>query len=69
MAQLTLEEMAKRLVDLENKVEALAGKPAIKDWRQTVGMFEGDEFTRAVDAEALAIREAERRAARAGVAE
>ena len=69
MTGLTMEDVAKRLTDLENKVAALSGKPAAKDWRRTVGMFEGDEFSRAVDAEALAIREADRRAAREGVQE
>lgn len=64
MTELTLEDVAKRLADLEGKVAALSGKPANKDWRRTVGMFAGDEFSRQVDAEALAIRESERRAAR-----
>lgn len=66
MAELTLEVVAKRLADLERKVAELAGKPAPKDWRRTVGMFEGSEFMARVDAEVLAAREAEREAARAG---
>ena len=66
MAELTLEDVAKRLADLECKVAALSGKPAQKDWRRTVGMFEGSEFMAQVDADILAEREAEREAARAG---
>jgi hypothetical protein len=66
MTEVTLEELAKRVVDLEYQVAALAGKPARKDWRRTVGMFEGSEFMAEVDAEVLAAREAEREAARAG---
>ena len=66
MAELTLEAVAKRLVDLERKVAELSGKPTAKDWRRTVGMFEGSEFMAQIDAEVLAQREAERQAARAG---
>jgi len=66
MSDLTLEVVAKRLADLERKVAELSGKPAPKDWRRTVGMFEGSEFMAQVDAEVLAAREAEREAARAG---
>jgi hypothetical protein len=66
MADLTLEVIAKRLADLERKVAELSGKPTAKDWRRTVGMFEGSEFMAQVDAEVLAAREAEREAARAG---
>ncbi len=66
MAELTLEILAMRLADLERKVAALATPPPAKDWRRTVGMFEGSEFMAQVDAEVLALREAERLAARAG---
>ena len=70
MADLTMADLAKRLIHLEQQVALLSGNlPAVKDWRRTVGMFEGDEFSRAVDAEALAIREADRRAGREGEAE
>jgi hypothetical protein len=68
MSDLTLEQIAKRLVALEDKVAALADKRT-KDWRRTVGMFEGSEFMAQVDAEVLAAREAERQAARAGTCE
>jgi hypothetical protein len=66
MSELTLEDVAKRLADLESKVAALASKPVNKDWRRTVGMFEGSEFMAQVDADILAAREVEREAARAG---
>lgn len=70
MTKLTMEDLAKRLADLEHQVALLSGKtPGRKGWRQTVGMFEGDEFSQAVDAEARAIREADRRAAREGAEE
>jgi hypothetical protein len=69
MTEVTLENVARRLADLESKVAALSGKPAGKDWRRTVGMFEGSEFMARVDAEVLAAREAEREAARNGCVE
>jgi hypothetical protein len=65
MTDLTLENIARRLTELEHKVAHLSGKPVRKDWRRTVGMFEGSEFMAQVDAEVLAQREAERQAARA----
>ncbi len=66
MAELTLEVLAQRVADLEQKFAELSGKPKAKDWRRTVGMFEGSEFMAQVDAEVLAAREAERQAAREG---
>jgi hypothetical protein len=65
MAELTLEVLAMRLADLERKVAELSIPPAAKDWRRTVGIFEGSEFMAQVDAEVLAQRKAERLAARA----
>jgi hypothetical protein len=69
MSELSLENVAKRLADLESKVATLSAKPGKKNWRRTVGMFEGSEFMAQVDAEVLAAREAERAAARAGKSE
>jgi hypothetical protein len=37
-----------------------------KDWRPSVGMFEGSEFMKHVDEEVATMREAERRATREG---
>jgi hypothetical protein len=66
MAELTLETLATRLASLERKVAERSVSAPAKDWRRTVGMFEGSEFMALVDAEVLAQREAERLAARAG---
>jgi hypothetical protein len=58
MNKLTLEALAKRVEALER---ALQMRPARqKDWRRVVGMFEDNEFSRLVDAEGQAIRQAER---------
>ena len=65
MNELTLEALAQRLGDVERKLAELTAAPRKKDWRRTVGMFEGSEFMAQVDAEVLAQREAERAAARA----
>jgi hypothetical protein len=69
MIEMTLPELAKRLMDLEKKVADLTGKPPSRDWRRTVGMFEGSQFMAEVDADILAAREAEREAARSGMFE
>ena len=62
MNELTLEALAKRVEALER---ALQTRPArSKDWRRVVGMFGDSEFSRQVDAEGRAIREAEREEAR-----
>ena len=66
MEDLTLEAVALRLAALERQVAALSKQSGVKDWRRTVGMFEGSEFMARVDAEILAAREAERERARAG---
>ena len=66
MAELTLETLATRLANLERKVAELSVSARAKDWRRTVGMFEGSEFMAEVDAQVLAQREAERQAVRAG---
>ena len=65
MTDVTLEDVAKRLTELEGQVAILSGK-SDKDWRRTVGMFEGSEFAAQADADVLAAREAEREEARAG---
>jgi hypothetical protein len=65
VAELTLEILAMRVADLERRVAELSLRAPAKDWRRTVGMFEGSEFMAQVDAEILAQRDAERVAARA----
>jgi hypothetical protein len=65
MTELTLEALAKRVEALEKKL----GQQEVhkKDWRSVVGMFDDDpEFIQQVLAEAEAIRETERKAAREG---
>jgi len=67
MNEPSLEELANRLASLESKVAEMASRSSKKDWRRTVGMFEGSEFMKQVDEDILESREAERIAARAGI--
>lgn len=64
MAERTLEE---RVRSLEETVAGLvAGAGAVqpkKDWRSSVGMFEGDPVVREIQEEGRRLREADRRAA------
>ena len=69
MTNEAIEDLAKRLADVERKVAVLLGEPSGGDWRKTVGMFEGSEFMAQLDADVLAAREAEREAARNGIFE
>ncbi|MBL8866494.1 MAG: hypothetical protein KF873_11220 [Gemmataceae bacterium] len=72
MSEITLESLAARIAALEKRVnDQLAAKPEPpKDWRKSVGLFDDDpDFEREVVSEILAIRDAEREAARRGVAE
>lgn len=57
MNELTLESLAKRVEELERRLnEPTAGK----DWRLVAGMFTGSEFMKQVIEEGSAIRQAER---------
>ena len=61
---LSLEE---RIAVLEREVAELKasnGQPGKKDWRRTIGMFTDDPFMKDVFAEAMKIREADRKKAR-----
>ena len=58
----TIEDLAKRLEIVESELAIL--KRPNNDWQRTVGMFDGSEFMRDLDAEVGAMREAERQAAR-----
>jgi hypothetical protein len=58
MNELTLEALAKRVEALERALQTRPSRS--KDWRRVVGMFGDSEFSRQVDAEGRAIREAER---------
>ena len=64
MSELTLETLAARVADLEREVSSLKSNsaaviPASRDWRSVVGMFEDSDFMCQVDAEVLALRNAE----------
>jgi hypothetical protein len=63
MSELTLESLARRLDDLERRLnEKQDGNE--KDWRLAAGMFSGREFAKIVDEEGRKIREADREQAR-----
>ena len=64
MAKMTLETLAKKVANLERQVAELSTPAPTRNWRRTVGMFEGSEFMARVDAEVLTRREAERKATR-----
>jgi hypothetical protein len=55
------------LAQVEREVSALKAKssviPATRDWRSVVGISEESEFSRSMQAEMEAMREAERKAA------
>lgn len=64
MSQANLEE---RVAALEKKMSLLlengVGTTRRKDWRQTIGMFTGDDVMREIFEEARKMREADRRQA------
>jgi hypothetical protein len=67
MPDVTLEDLTKRVEELERKLAELTKpQPPANDWRSVVGIFEDDEFARDWEAETLAIRERSRQAAREG---
>ena len=61
MSQATLED---RVTDLESRMDQFAArlsKPTVgKNWRDTLGMFSGNEAMKRIDAAALQYREADR---------
>jgi hypothetical protein len=66
MAKQTLEE---RLTRLESRVAELQAEVATrpkKDWRRTIGAFTDDAGMKEILKEAMRLREADRRKARAG---
>ena len=63
MSEPTLESLARRLEELERRLnEKESSDP--KDWRMAAGMFTGREFSKIVDEEGRKIREADREEAR-----
>ena len=69
MPEITLEDLARRLETVEKELAELKQSGRKKDWRRVVGISEDNEFTRQMQAEIEANREAERKAAREGNAE
>ena len=65
MTEATVADLEVRVAELERLTAPLRARPA-KDWRRAVGMFEGSDFMKEVDAECLRMREVEREAARRG---
>ncbi len=63
MTELTLEILAKRIDELERKLNQTNAAPT-KDWRLAAGKFTDSKFPRQIDEEALKIRQADREAAR-----
>ena len=62
MPELTLENLAQRVAELERFIRG--DSLPNKDWRLAAGMFTGREISKLIDEEGLKIREADREAAR-----
>jgi hypothetical protein len=60
--------LSERVAALEHQVaeleKAVKNGSRPRDWRDTIGMFAGDEIMKQIDEEARKIREADRRRAR-----
>ncbi|CAN5182799.1 hypothetical protein BH10PLA2_BH10PLA2_03670 [soil metagenome] len=67
MSEPTLESLARRLDEVERRLNEQQSSvtPPAKDWRTVVGISEVTEFSRLMQAEMDAAREADRRAAEA----
>ena len=63
MSELTLESLARRLEDVERRLNEKQASSA-RDWRIASGMFTGREFSKIVDEEGRRIRGADRDEAR-----
>ena len=63
MSEPTLESLARRLADVERRLNEKQVTSA-KDWLSAVGMFTGREFSKIIDEEGQKIREADRDEAR-----
>ena len=61
MTPLSLEQRVAALEREVAELKALNGQPRKNDWRRTVGMFTDDPFMLEVFAEAMKIREANRK--------
>jgi hypothetical protein len=63
MSELTLESLARRLEDVERRLNEKQTASA-KDWCIAAGMLTGREFSKIVDEEGRKIRDADREEAR-----
>ena len=63
MSELTLESLARRLEEVERRLNEKEAS-SVKDWRMAAGMFTGRAFSKIVDEEGRNIRETDREAAR-----
>ena len=63
MSELTLESLARRLEDVERRLNEKQAS-SVKDWRMAAGMFTGREFSKIVDEEGRKIRDTDREEAR-----
>ena len=65
MSELTLESLARRLEEVERRLNERQPSvvAAAKDWRSVVGISEASDFSRLMQAEMDARRDAERQAA------
>jgi chromosome condensin MukBEF ATPase and DNA-binding subunit MukB len=65
MSELTLENLARRLEEVERRLNEK--QPSViaptKNWRSVVGISEDTDFSRLMQAEMNALRDADRRAA------
>lgn len=68
MPEVTLESLAARLAAVERELAALKGgyTPASRNWESVVGISEETKFSRQMQAEMRAFKDAQRRAAENG---
>ena len=64
MKALTIEERVAVLEQELSELKARGGDGRVKDWRRTVGMFTGNPGMKELFADAMKLREADRRKAR-----
>jgi hypothetical protein len=64
MATFSLEDRVKRLEAFVANLSASTKRGKKKDWRQTLGMFTGDEIMKRIDEQALKYRKQDRKRTR-----
>jgi hypothetical protein len=64
MSEITLESLAKRVEAIERRLAGVSNIiPPLRSWQSVVGISEETEFSRAMQAEMKAIKDAERQEA------